>query len=137
MGNSIIWDTCLDLTLAHGLSNHRWSNLWEKLGSDHSILLTEIADFGSKVSNRSVAITDWVAFRKRLAQPSGDSGPGTDPTSTTGDLEQSPLPSLPEWIKQIQCDLADTTRTVQTTAYMPDVDSHLLYILHARHILSK
>ncbi|KAH9383758.1 hypothetical protein HPB48_025524 [Haemaphysalis longicornis] len=96
MGYSVTRDTCPDLTLAHGLSNHRWSNLGEKLGSDHSILLTEIADFGFKVSNRSVAIIDWVAFRKRRAQPRGDSSPATDPTSTTGDPAQSPLPSLPE-----------------------------------------
>lgn len=137
LGNSVTRDTCPDLTLTHGFSNHQWSNLGETLGSDHCILFTEIADFGAKVSTRSVAITDWVAFRKRRTLQSGDSSPDTAVTPITRDPVQSPLPSLPEWIKQIQSDLADTTRNVQTTAHSPDVDNHLIHIWDARRSLSK
>ncbi|KAH7940780.1 hypothetical protein HPB49_005616 [Dermacentor silvarum] len=62
-GNSVSRDTCPDLTVVKGLTQCSWSNLMENLGSDHSILATEVQLVATRTTERAIKITNWDAFR--------------------------------------------------------------------------
>ncbi|KAH6920976.1 hypothetical protein HPB50_028037 [Hyalomma asiaticum] len=91
----------------------------ENLGSDRSVLATEVKLSTPRIPERVIKITNWEAFRQKRITSS-----------------QSDAPSLRQWIQYPQADYKAATKQV-TTTHTPEVDSHLLHLWEGRRGLVK
>ncbi|XP_037518278.1 uncharacterized protein LOC119395057 [Rhipicephalus sanguineus] len=114
IGNSISTDTSPDLTFLKDISNAKWVNTGQKLGSDHYILSTTFSASKHKDKVKGHKVTDWDRFRKTRAD------------TVNGEIED-----LDAWVEALKQDVKSTTVEVPIEEEEFTADSRLLHMWEA------
>lgn len=114
IGTSTCRDSTPDLIFVKNVTEAKWNNLAENLGSDHYICEAQLPIVGKK--QREFSYTDWDKFRKlREERPPSDS-----------------RPTIEQWMVQVQDDVRRATSKVCTDLPVEKMDSRLAHLLQAK-----
>ncbi|KAH7957587.1 hypothetical protein HPB52_020598 [Rhipicephalus sanguineus] len=92
IGNNISMDTSSDLTFLKGISNPKWVNTGQTLGSGHYILSTTFIAAKHKAKVKGHKVAEWDRFRKTRAD------------TVNGEIED-----LDAWVEALKQDVKSTT----------------------------
>lgn len=120
MGNSVCVDTSPDLSLSKNVTDAKWINTGENLGSDHYILSITFPTKQLKTKAKEIRTTDWDKFREFR--------------NKTAPKE---INNLSDWVSSLIEDVSSASVVVSVDKEEQIADSKLLHLWEAHKGLQK